>query len=766
MQLATNSISRQLIAMKYLKLLVIFLFSSPMIWAQYDFVAPLSVNPDLIGQKKQDLFFAKNGNSTFDSTFIYKTDTLVVSLTRSFLDEFTKNRFQQYVPDFTGPDVTFERYYKLLKKDGVTVLPADTKYSNTPTYRKKINTATNIIVNEVLPTDTIKVADFSSYPPVYTTTVVYPAYNIYDTINFPNEPDTLMMVDPFFKQDSATQFFNIISDPEAYWLDDNAYHNYRFAKDPWTLGVVTFDGLDRNGYPYNNFTSPTARGIADILTSKPIDMSALNAGNEVYLSFLYQTEGFGDVPESNDSLILEFYSPVVDQWFRIWSAQGEPVSDFKKVHLKIDDNKYFQKGFQMRFKNYGSLAGSLDHFHLDYVHLRASSGPTDTAFKDFAFVYPVGSFLKDYTSVPWDHYKNNPTGKMNNKTKFTVRNGSQIAENSQDGNVWIQYAGTTEGNFVLSDYELTGHDPATNYAPLATIVSYHDFSNGYRFDENKPGDSQVFDLFATATVQYSQLTINDSTSGKQVFSNYYAYDDGSAEQAYGVTGAQSMLAYKFTPYENDSLIGVKMHFVPTVQNVSNHLFLLTVWDDNNGKPGNKIYEDEFFFPRSPKYESAQNKFTDYYLKDTMKLRINGSFYVGWRQMEGDKLCIGLDRNINNQDKIFYSVNNGNTWINSAYEGSLMIRPIFSTAMDATLGIEKIDRPSEMVFDLYPNPFHDLIKINTNNVDFRGVMVVDLQGKIILQTNSEEKEINLSHLNSGIYLVRDITTGATKKIVKY
>ena len=79
----------------------------------------------------------------------------------------------------------------------------------------------------------------------------------------------------------------------------------------------------------------------------------------------------------------------------------------------------FKKGFQFRFKNYGGLSGSLDHFHLDYVNLRRFSGQQDTVIRDFAFVYPLYTLLETFTAVPWDHYKNNPIGKMSSK-KFII----------------------------------------------------------------------------------------------------------------------------------------------------------------------------------------------------------------------------------------------------------------------------------------------------------------------------------------------------------
>ena len=60
------------------------------------------------------------------------------------------------------------------------------------------------------------------------------------------------------------------------------------------------------------------------------------------------------------------------------------------------------------------------------------------------------------------------------------------------------------------------------------------------------------------------------------------------------TGAQARLAIKYDAYESDSLVGMYIHFVPTVEDVSNKLFLLTVWDNNNGFPGNVLFIFYYF----------------------------------------------------------------------------------------------------------------------------------------------------------------------------
>ncbi|HLP55823.1 MAG TPA: T9SS type A sorting domain-containing protein [Fluviicola sp.] len=694
-------------------------------------------------------------SNPIDSTFVYNLDTL----TLPFFDEFSKSRFQKYDAQPTDPNVTEQLFHQLLDVSDVP-LPADDKYSLVQTYRYETQAGLTDTID--LPGISIKIGDFSEYPVVYATTTVYPPHDIYDTLDFVNDIDTIWKVAPdIVVQDSALIFTVQVSDPNALWADHYAYHNYTFAVNPWTLGVATFDGLDENGMPYNFGSS--ASGIADFLTSKPLDLSGLQPSDSIYLSFLVQPEGFGDVPESVDSLKLEFYDVNADQWNQVWSMGGSSTTDFKVGHIRLTQAIYFTDGFRFRFKNRGGLSGSLDHFHLDYVHLRTLSGIQDTLFKDFAFVYPVGSLIEDYTQVPWDHWKNSAVNHMNDSVVVTVRNGSNQLENNLDGNVAVEYAGAAEGSFLLIDQLLSA---GNNYAARTTVESYHDCSGGYQFDPATPGDAVTFDIIGAASAQFPNFVQNDSCFTTQQFADVYAYDDGSAEKAYGPTGVQARLAYQFTPYEADSLIGVKMHFVPSVNDVSDKLFLLSVWNDNNGQPGSVIYEDEFFFPRTPQYEDSIGKFTTYYLKDTMKLAITGTFYVGWRQIDADRLNIGLDMNNDNSDKIFYSINGGGTWSNTSFAGSMMMRPIFSTALNADLAVE--ERELVPSWELYPNPTSGVVSIDWNeSTPFPGAVCVDAQGRVIGTMDADNQTIDLGFNPAGIYFVQlNGYSHLVKKVIRY
>lgn len=715
------------------------------------------LNPILFQQKTKAVTI-KRSSCSFDSTFIYTSDTLSLP----FFDEFSNNHFQKYTNNLNDPTLTSDKKYKLLDLSN-NPISNNLKYTSQQTLRKTINSSEHTVIDEALPTTQLKLTDFCSYPPVYTQVTAYPPYIIYDTVDFVNDVDTIWLSEVEYVQDSAIQFFAQINDKNSFWLDSKAEHNYTNAVNPWTLGVVTFDGTDENGMPY--LFGSTSNDFNDYLTSKPINMEGLVEADSVYFSFLYQPQGYNDEPESTDSLILEFYAPTLDQWFQIWSVGGTPLQSFKKVHIKIKDPKFFKATFQFRFKNYSSVAGSLDQFHLDYVRLQKSSGYQDTLFKDFSVLYPLNTLLNEFTQVPWEHYKNSPTGKMNTNLKINVRNSSNVDENYQNGSIFIENQGALDGTISIPAQDLANGD--VNYLSNTVYESFHNINGLYDFNSGLSGDYQEFKTTFTATAQFSNLGSNDSCTFIQRFYDAYAYDDGTAEAAYGPTGVQARLAYQFTPYENDSLVGVRMRFVPSVNNVTSDLFLLTVWDDNNGKPGNVIYEDDFLNPKSPSYEYDDSLgFTNYYFSDYLRLPITGTFYVGWRQLDQRSLNIGFDRNTDQSNKIFYSTNNGITWLNSNFKGSVMMRPIFSTNLNRTLSNQTLTlekkEPNIMIF---PNPFHSSFSIQTDNIHFKGIRIIDINGKEVFYSNSTQTNFNLDHLENGVYFVQDLYNGLVSKIIK-
>jgi hypothetical protein len=713
-------------------------------FGQYEVLSPIGSRSEL--QKKEN-HSVKNLGSTIDGLFVYGIDTLALPL----FDDFTKNHFQQYDAQPGDPDVTSTIFHALLNLDN-TPFPDGTTFTLIPSYR------INITLQPIITRDTIffnsipvKFNNLAVYPVVHEEIQVFPPYFLVDTLDLNKPaPDTIWILSNLRQQNQAEVFFVDVDEPDSWWVDHDAHWNFTRAKLPWSLGVVTFDGLKANGFPYAINTNQS--GYADFLTSKPLKMG-FPTSDSIYLTFLYQPEGFGDRPEPNDSLILEFFNVTDQKWETVWKVNGSPVHDFKLVHIPITQNKFLQDGFRFRFKNFGGLSGDLDNWHIDYVRLRRFSSQADTNISDFAVVYPIPTLLKEFTSVPWEHYLLNPTGHMSDSLLITVRNSNLIAGNTSNGNLRV-----FDENTLIQDYVILGGSLTTdlNYEPRTTYTTQHSLvalAPAFNFPVSDPdAENYTFDYHFRATVPFPQLSQeNDTVFGLQYFANYYSYDDGSAELAYGINGEQSRLAYQFTPILSDTveLVAVQMNFVPTVFDHSNKLFMLTIWGDNNGKPGAVLYEDNFFTVQSPVYIPEKNSFWHYYFKENMKVKVSGTFYVGWRQLDPERLNIGFDRNTNTQNRIFFSIDLGNTWQNSSFQGSLMMRPVFSTAMDVYLGLDDLDYNKEELM-AFPNPVKGTLQFSFAHEGH--VEIFGPDGKMV-KTMVWDNSVDLTDLNPGFYFVR-------------
>ena len=141
-----------------------------------------------------------------------------------------------------------------------------------------------------------------------------------------------------------------------------------------------------------------------------------------------------------------------------------------------------------------------------------------------------------------------------------------------------------------------------------------------------------------------------------------------------------------------------------------------------------------------------NGFYEYYLPEPVA--VSGTYYIGWKQTSPNKLNIGFDKNINNQDKIFYDLGSG--WNNTGFEGSLMMRPVFVSAMDSI--IAGISTPNISKWSIYPNPASFQFTIDL--LDERGKYYVhDLNGRLISQDFIYGSAfVDVSQFTNGVYIV--------------
>jgi hypothetical protein len=757
--------------MRFIYFIVLFSLTSLKLVAQDEILSPLETN--LAGASNNKI----KRNKSIDSIILYSVDTLKLPI----FDDFSTNLFQKYDSSYSG-NITNTLFYSLKNKITGKPLYTFSNYTFNKSYTKTYNSITKKDTSILNKSMTVVAYNLTTYPPTFQERIVYPAYTYYDSIGTKNSHDSLKINTQDVLLDSARVFFKSLKDSNAIWIDSFAFHNYTLAYQPWSLGVASFDGLNDKGYPYAINTQ--SRGYGDYLTSKNIDLSSLVSADSVYISFAYQPKGFGDAPENindgskqqHDSLCLQVYRPDWDMWVSFWATtvESDPVKFeaeskmFKKVHLAISNPAFFKKNFKFRFVNFGDISGSLDHFHIDYVELKKDSKLSDTnVFKDFALVYPTGSLLEEFTSVPWKHYQNLTKNVINDSVTISLHNGFAIPQQNLDGNLEIFHKNNKIKSINLPGQKLSGGD--INYLPLTTYNNYFDFSNEDLSFPKNSDDSATFFIKTIIPAPFEQkyytaYVQNDTAYTYQIFRDYYAYDDGSAELAYGLKTTSATLAYKFEPYMTDSLLGVAIHFVPTVMDKSKKLFSLFVWDEKNGLPNTIIYQDNDFAPQQPIYQDKRNKFTNYYFQDFKRLQMTGTFFIGIKQFDQDPLNIGFDVNTVTNSKMYYS-NSGSDWNKSLTKGALMIRPIFSSNLNKHIGLQEVSNMESQSIQLYPNPTQEFISITSTYEGYDGGILRDIHGKIVMQITHNQSTISMIDLPAGIYLFQDKITGQTYKISK-
>ncbi len=546
------------------------------------------------------------------------------------------------------------------------------------------------------------------------------------------------------------------------WIDNEVLINRSYPVAPMNYGVATFDGMDKNAYPYDFTAPPTLSVSCDTLTSKRINMTGMGLpGDSVYMSFYYEAQGRGNAPEPEDSLFLEFHSSRDTVWTEVWShigyASSTKDSGFHQVMLSInqlDTGKYLQCSWvQFRFRNFATPCGNLDHWHIDVVQFDHHRVYSDTTLFGLALVYEPLSFLANYQAMPWKQYQG--SSDMASNVHVYIRNNEPVFAKP----VTYQYQGSHYGAPFSVPY--IGNDPvgpnpfpSYGYETVAAVADPPISSNGFSFG-NSMSDTTVFEI---NHINHINTLSTETLAVKQRFYNYFAYDDGSGELGYGLEGLGTengaSLAVQYTTNIPDTLKAVQIFWNPIITNVSLDGFRLCVWGAGGGNtPGSLIYRSDSLF--SPQYLPGYDHFRTYYL-DHPKV-ISGTFYVGWMQYTEDNLSVGFDQNTNSMNHNFFTVDSLSPWQASLFPGSLMIRPLFGD----TIRVNSIQNLSQVLegVNLFPNPAQNQVFISLPALADTGpnaikIEIMDAYGKLVLQNvyNSGLPQ-DISGLPNGFYLVR-------------
>lgn len=497
-----------------------------------------------------------------------------------------------------------------------------------------------------------------------------------DTLNLPFEDDF-----------SSTEIFPNSSN----WMDYQVYVNNHMSVNAPTLGIATFDGLNEQGLPYD-IQALGMSGPSDTLSSKALQLQNRRGSDSIYLSFYYQAEGLGEAPEINDSLVVDFYNKN-GFWNTVWGTPGTSVGVWKQVLIPVIDTNFLHAGFRFRIRNYSSLVGFLDHWHVDYVRLAANRLYNDTVVYDFAYSATPGNLLKNgFTQVPYSHFKSDSSRFLSNghQTTFNV-----LGYGIQTIATAASYVEPRSG-FQIHSQSLVANSTSNSrtYFPFSIPLIGTD---SFELDA-------VYSIGSNSSI----IKSNDTIKRRYVFYNQYAYDDGTAEYGYGLNTNGGRIAYRFISTRADSLRGVSLSFIPIKTDVSRELFTLMVWksipEPGTGKGEQLIYQSNF---QKPKYQRFYNGFVNYEFDSA--IAISDTFYIGWQQNTDKVLSLGLDRNDTANSNMFYNVTG--TWQSSGIPGAWMMRPILGKRTNLKIPTLELQRES---ISVYPNPAQDQLFISGLN----------------------------------------------------
>ena len=553
------------------------------------------------------------------------------------------------------------------------------------------------------------------------------------------------------------------------WSDGSARRTATYAMNAPTVGQATLEGLRSDGFPYA--FNEDATGWADTLTSVPINLAGRTPEDNIFLTFFYQGGGRGNAPDENDSLVVEFLAPDGGElgWSQVWSATGADMDTFAVAAVAVDQLIHLQDGFRFRFRNHGALAGNVDLWHIDYVLLDDNLNPDNLGYFEVAFTDPRHTLTAPYSIMPWSHYLSDPASFMLDSMVTDHRNMSAFQADNVTCGLKVRNVTTDATEDYLNPFSLTSVPPSSVFNEQYYIQEPY-IENGVVLVEpsgfafSDPGN----DTAATFEVSLYENSIgileqervgvpdNDSLVFTQVFRNEYAYDDGTAEKAYGLTTGGGKLAVRYDLAVPDTLHGLAIHFTPYYNEQSNLNFLLRAWSDDDGVPGDELGENYVF--HQPQYFTDGHDVFAYYTYDD-PIPVEGTVHVGLVQEAEFSLNVGLDKNTDfNFSRVHYQLGLGAEWTLSTIEGTVMIRPVLQAGVeDVFTAVDAVTMEAQAAIAVWPNPAADALTISADErMQPRRILMVDMTGRTLMETlwtpGAQQMQLGVSDQQRGAYLL--------------
>ena len=501
------------------------------------------------------------------------------------------------------------------------------------------------------------------------------------------------------------------------WQDNFVFINTTYPKEAVTVGVASFDGTDANGKPYNVNANPNLSLEADKLTSNPIDLDGLTSASNVFLSFYYLQSDFGERPVAPNDLLTVQFLDTTGNWNTVWQTSADTVLRIRQVFLKVD-SVYLNPSFQFRFLAFGNVTGANDIWHVDYVKVdKDRDTAAEKNIKEMAYEFLPPSLLKNYYVMPYHQFDSTD---LKDTISLFVRNSFINA--------------TTD---IVDFYEANVVNPPTNIASFSGPS--RDFGPLTRNEIKYPkfniptdiiGDTITikidyrFDVSAEAG-EPAKVLANNAVSHSQVFSNFYAYDDGTPERGYWL-GDESgyRMAVKYWMRKPDTLQAIKMQLFPVRADNALARFSVCVWKNFGLRsvynPNDLIYRQPNLKLQDLISEFGVDTINGYYyapLKPefvmngaTFPMILTDTFAIGLIVDNPNSLTVGYDRN-NNQSFFNYYVDvNSEKWTRSTFPGTMIINPVVGKGLPPYLTPVKETKSTRYDVKIYPNPARDQLFI--------------------------------------------------------
>ena len=577
---------------------------------------------------------------------------------------------------------------------------------------------------------------------------------------------------PFFDDFSQHQ----LTPYREYWVEgSDVAISTGLAIKPPTPGVAVFDALDAQGRLHAGLGRTSI--LCDSLKSQPIDLPNLNS---IYLTFRFQPQGWGGMPSTTDSLMVDFYDPQAKKWHPVWQASfnvksrsveqrnlqtPEPIvkkdaaelprATFFLAAIPVQDPKYLRAGFQFRIRNKASILTDTQmpgrnsnsaHWAVDMVYLDKGRNPEALQYvPDVALTALPKAFELPYAQIPYQLAK---------AWLIDLTNRSEKTISYTYHNFWHD-SYNVERNFSITDSTsstsaFTGSRGNEMIAASENIDCSRTYSFNWSSLADKPLSVEIKAyLRMSSSDDLKPFRWNDTAVRYIRFNNLYAYDQGHPDNGYGLIGqgtAKASVAMMFAPIAPSTIQSLQILFNPIADPSTRKNFHISFWTCKRSQPETLLYDFKASPPTTPE---QQGKFIPFPLPEP--LGFSDTLFIGWTQTSADLLNVAIDLSTDTPTPIFYNM--AGQWMPSAYKGALLIRAI-CTPGGKTPGIDITPVEStRTTLTLYPNPASDFCHIEGLQTPATAT-IYNLQGQILRQLRLEPNaQLPLAQLPEGLLLLR-------------